>query len=114
MSSVFCCSRAQSYKNKNLSEESKFRAFLAWAEYPKESEIYSTSKATVTTTTYAIQIVKQVNFGPLESKRYYMFNGAEGDGDAFVEVTEQWLIDANFQKLNAFVLLYDLESRLYS
>ncbi|KAF1911663.1 hypothetical protein BDU57DRAFT_543149 [Ampelomyces quisqualis] len=46
-----------------------------------------------------IQVVKQVNFGPLESKRY--FAQIKDDGE-FVEVTEQWLVTANFQKLNTF------------
>lgn len=102
MPSLFCCSRTQSYKNRTLSEESKFRTFLAWAEYPKESDV-NTSPPDVssTTSTYAIQLVKQVNFGPLEGKRYFVSTTASDDGDGFVEVTEQWLIDANFQKLNA-------------
>jgi hypothetical protein len=100
MSSIFCCSSVQGYKNRTLSHEPKFRAFMNWAEYLKESSI---TPADVTpdanSVTLAIQVVKQVNYGPLESKRYFL---QTSDGEsAFVEVTEQWLIDANFEKLNS-------------
>jgi hypothetical protein len=96
MSSIFCCSNTQSYKNRSLSHEDKFRTFMSWATYPKESSIGSTDTLPdASTVTLAIQVVKQVNYGPLESKRYFVHAG-----DAFVEVTEQWLIEASFQKLN--------------
>jgi hypothetical protein len=69
---------------------------MSWATYPKESSIGSTDTLPdASTVTLAIQVVKQVNYSPLESKRYFVHAG-----DAFVEVTEQWLIEANFQKLN--------------
>lgn len=48
---------------------------------------------------FAVQLVRQVNFGPLESKRYFIPLSAATD--AFKEVTESDLIRANFQKLNA-------------
>jgi hypothetical protein len=47
---------------------------------------------------FAIQIVRQFNYGPLDFKRYF----TEGEGiNAFVELTEKTLIDANFEKLNS-------------
>ncbi|KAB2106302.1 hypothetical protein AG0111_0g5570 [Alternaria gaisen] len=99
MSSIFCCSNIQGYKNRILSHESKFQTFMAWANYPKESSAVSPdtvpSSAEVT---FAIQVVKQTNYGPLDSKRYFV-TGSDG---VFVEVTEQWLINANFEKLNTF------------
>jgi hypothetical protein len=96
MSSIFCCVNVQRYKNRTLAHETKFRAFMAWASFPKESTIVSSDIApAATSVTLAIQVVKQVNFGPLESKRYFVQTSGE-----FVEVTEQWLIDANFEKLN--------------
>lgn len=49
---------------------------------------------------YAVQLVKQVNFGPQESIRY--FTPASGDS-GFVEITENDLLEANFEKLNACV-----------
>jgi hypothetical protein len=48
-------------------------------------------------------LVKQVNYGPIESKRYFIVNEGADAEKAFIEVPEKWLIDANFQKLNAYV-----------
>jgi hypothetical protein len=94
MSSIFCCSSAQPYKNQILSHEPKFRTFMAWAKHPKESEI-AVNIPESSSTTLVIQLVRQVNYGPLESKRYFVHCGNE-----FVEVAEQWLVDANFEKTN--------------
>ncbi|KAF1833035.1 hypothetical protein BDW02DRAFT_624480 [Decorospora gaudefroyi] len=95
MSSIFCCSNTQPYKNRVLSHESKFRTFMSWASYPTESNIAETAPS-ATDATFAVQVVKQTNYGPLDSKLYFVL-GADG---AFVEVTERWLIDANFEKMN--------------
>jgi hypothetical protein len=81
-----------------LLHESKFTTFLRWAEYPRSSEI--NTAPSLDSAPYAIQFVRQVNYGPLESKRYFVVNEGGSEGDAFVEVSERWLIDANFQKLN--------------
>jgi hypothetical protein len=98
MPSIFCCSNTQSYKNCTLSHESKFRPFKSWASYPKASNI-TEDLPSAADATLAVQVVKQTNFGPLDSKRYFVTTG----DDAFVEVFEQRLIDANFQKLNTWV-----------
>jgi len=47
---------------------------------------------------FVVQVVRQVNYGPLESKRY--FAKANSD-ESFIEVTERDLIEANYQKLNS-------------
>jgi hypothetical protein len=47
---------------------------------------------------YAIQLVKQVNYGPLESKRYFV---PLDDNAEFREITERDLIEANFAKVNS-------------
>jgi hypothetical protein len=71
---------------------------MNWASYPKDSIVATAGTLPATAdVTLAMQVVQQVNYGPLESKRYFVKNG---EGSDFVEVTEQWLIDANFQKLN--------------
>jgi hypothetical protein len=96
MSSIFCCSAIQSYKGRTLSHEPKFAAFMSWAKFPAESSIVVSEDAPdAAEASLAIQVVKQVNYGPLESKRYFV----QHNGD-FTEVTEQWLLDANFEKLN--------------
>jgi hypothetical protein len=48
---------------------------------------------------YAVQLVRQVNFGPLESKRYFI--PVEVTEELFREVSEDDLIRANFQKVNS-------------
>jgi hypothetical protein len=93
MSSIFCCSNTQPFKNRTLTHEQKFRAFMSWAKYPTESSI--TDELEASRVTHAIQLVKQVNYGPLESKRYFVQCDEE-----WIEVSEKWLIDANFEKLN--------------
>jgi hypothetical protein len=103
MSTIFCCPGAKPYKNRAISEESKFRNFITWAESINESEVHSDDLPTPISVSFAVRVIRQVNFGPLESKRYFIHSGENSGDKAFVEVTEQWLIDANFQKLNAQV-----------
>ena len=54
---------------------------------------------------YAIQFVQQVNYGPIDSKRYFIPSpGSDGKpGTDFLEVVEQDLLVGNFEKLNAYV-----------
>ncbi|KAL1889704.1 hypothetical protein Sste5346_008688 [Sporothrix stenoceras] len=100
MSSLFCCSSTRPYKATRLSHEEKFSAFMAWARYPQSESPTGDDILASYTPSFAIQLVKQVNFGPLESKRYFV--PVEGNDTEFVEITEQALINANFQKLNAY------------
>lgn len=96
MSSIFCCSNTQLYKNCVLSHESKFQAFTTWARYPKESAFADSNYIPPSSNiSFVIQVVKQTNYGPLDSKRYFVSTAG-----GFQEVTEQWLVDANFGKLN--------------
>ena len=44
---------------------------------------------------FAVQLVRQVNYGPLESKRYFI---PAGDEDAFVEVAEDDLDSGELPK----------------
>jgi hypothetical protein len=67
---------------------------MSWAAHPTLSTIAATVPD-ASSVTLAIQVVRQVNYGPLESKRYFA-----QCGDEFVEVEEKWLVDANFAKLN--------------
>jgi hypothetical protein len=94
MSTIFCCSSIQPFKPRILSHEPKFRTFMAWAAHPTSATVASDA-SDASGVTFAIQVVKQVNYGPLESKRYFVLRGEE-----FVEVDEKWLVDANFEKLN--------------
>jgi hypothetical protein len=87
MSSIFCCSNMQPYKNRTLSHESKFRTFTLWASYPKECNI-TVDLPSAADVTFAVQVVKQTNFGPLDSKRYF----ATTDDDTFIGVPSSGLL----------------------
>lgn len=102
MASLFCCDAAQPYWPQYLNHEPKFSTFTTWAAYPKTPSP-SGNKVDLDELkpAYVVQLVRQVNYGGLESKRY--FAKVEGQDEAFVEVTEDDLIQANFQKLNSWV-----------
>ena len=95
---------------KRLLHEAKFSSFMTWGNFPKASTIATTGgendkeslSLAETKPPYAVQLVRQVNYGPLESKRYFI--PVEGKNEAFVEVSEEDLVKANFQKLNSYVV----------
>jgi hypothetical protein len=102
MSSIFCCESAKPYRPQYLEHQAKFTTFLAWARFPRTAAPSSGGDQKVDLielkAPFAIQLVRQVNYGPLESKRYFI----PVDGtDEFIEVVEGDLIEANFQKLNS-------------
>jgi hypothetical protein len=104
MSSLFCCGSVKPYRPARLLHEDKFKAFMAWAEFLKDSSPFIGDGAEkvdliVLQPPYAIQLVRQINYGPLESKRYFI--PVKGNDDEFTEVVEDDLIHANFQKLNS-------------
>ncbi|KAI1767154.1 hypothetical protein GGR53DRAFT_527361 [Hypoxylon sp. FL1150] len=109
MSPLFCCGSIQPFKPGYLSHETKFSTFMGWAGFPKESSLAAASDEdnrngrtalTVLEPKYVVQLVRQVNYGPLESTRYFAL--VDGQDEAFIEVTERDLIEANFQKLNSY------------
>ncbi|WPH02449.1 Hypothetical protein R9X50_00531300 [Acrodontium crateriforme] len=100
MSSIFCCTGIKPYRPQQLSHETKFTSFMNWAKFPQESTVSNDLKTAVARAPFAIQLVQQVNFGRLESKRYFI--PVEGVKDAFGEITEDDVVNANFQKLNTY------------
>lgn len=82
---------------------------MAWASFPKDSSPGEANMSKITPP-FAVQLVRQVNFGPLESKRYFIPTDATEDN--FVEITENDLIQANFQKVNTYVTSYAGSSHL--
>lgn len=48
-----------------------------------------------------VQVVRQVNFGSLESKRYFVSTPSSAGSVSFREITENDLIQANYEKLNS-------------
>ncbi|KFX91472.1 hypothetical protein O988_07741 [Pseudogymnoascus sp. VKM F-3808] len=102
---VFCCSNLQPYRPKTLDHEPKFTDFISWAKRASLGTSCAGEKSSDTSRTterypYAVQLVRQVNYGPLESKRYFVpqVNPARD----FVEVTVEDLVDANFEKVNSY------------
>jgi hypothetical protein len=98
MDTLFCCPEIQPYRPQVLAHEFKFSAFMRWTatspNTPQQNSTLNLDDGSV----YVIQLVRQVNFGPLESKRYFAGSSFSLD---FTEITEQDLIVANYQKLNA-------------
>ncbi|RWA04517.1 hypothetical protein EKO27_g10587 [Xylaria grammica] len=97
MSSIFCCSAIKAYRPARLDHEAKFNHFMRWAESDPVAPASGSSLSSEAP--YAIQLVRQVNYGPQESVRYFI---PLDDSSAFLEVTEDNLLSANFQKLNSF------------
>jgi hypothetical protein len=103
MTTLFCCSNINPYRPHRLDHEEKFTDFVSWAGFPKSSSLISTETATLLDTVnspYVVQLVRQVNYGPLESKRYFFVTKGKHE-EAFLEVEERVLIEKNFEKLNS-------------
>lgn len=100
MTSLFCCDSIKPYRAQALSHEHKLVRFMKWTESTTDAMPSSSSVDLVEMgPDFAVQLVRQVNFGPLESKRYFV----PTEGDKFIEISESDLIQANFQKLNSSV-----------
>lgn len=75
---------------------------MKWASFPTESTIQTDKKPADLNNPFVIQVVRQINFGAIESKRYFI---VDESNDTFLEITEADLIEANYEKLNASVFL---------
>lgn len=88
------------YRPQRLDHEQKFSQFMQWAKFASATPCdasFLTADAQ-----YAVQLVKQVNYGPQESIRYFI---PTNNNTKFVETTESDVIQANFKKLNSYGLL---------
>lgn len=102
---VFCCSYPQPCRSETLDHEPKFTDFISWAKRASPGTSGATGKPSTTPSgtelyPYAVELVRQVNYGPLESKRYFIPNNSPAR--AFVEITTDDLVDANFKKINSY------------
>lgn len=86
------------YKSRRLDHEGKFDSFMDWVNTSDTVDIQNAELPDLDPP-FAVQLGRQVNFGPLESKKYFIPTN-DSDGP-FKEITESDLIQANFQKLNA-------------
>lgn len=92
--SLFCCDSIAPYKAQRIDHEAKFHDFMAWAT-SAEPSVSTTPAEDLQKADYVVQLVRQVNYGPLESKRYFAHTP-----EGWKEVSEKDLINANFKKLN--------------
>eukprot|EP01053_Blabericola_migrator_P009397 Blabericola_migrator_1__9396@NODE_5073_length_882_cov_216_202454_g3211_i0_p1_GENE_NODE_5073_length_882_cov_216_202454_g3211_i0NODE_5073_length_882_cov_216_202454_g3211_i0_p1_ORF_typecomplete_len149_score16_76_NODE_5073_length_882_cov_216_202454_g3211_i036449 len=95
---LFCCKSIAPYRPQHLTQEAKFNSFLSWAksiggpvEMAKLQDVQSP---------FVVQLVRQVNFGPVESKRY--FACIDQALKRFVEVPEEELRLSKLTKINTF------------
>lgn len=96
--------------------ESKFKQFIAWARNLESSPVSNSTSETYSFETpakvpdYAVQFVQQINYGPVEAKRYFIpaEDNLTRNEPEFLETTEKDLIIGNFQKLNTLVLLSNI------
>ena len=97
---LFCCNSITPYRPQRLNHEEKFTNFMNWAKYPQESSLDSEKTPNVAESNppHAVQLVRQINFGALESKRYF----APDENGGYDEISEDSLIQANFKKLNSY------------
>ncbi|KAH7201214.1 hypothetical protein DER44DRAFT_841717 [Fusarium oxysporum] len=100
MREVFCCSKIEPYRPRQLDHESKFTAFMTWANSVSTSLASKDTQTPFNNAPYAVQIVRQVNFGPRDSIRYFI---PASEGSVFAEATEDDLLEANFEKLNSAI-----------
>ncbi|EQB46851.1 hypothetical protein CGLO_14069 [Colletotrichum gloeosporioides Cg-14] len=102
MSALLCCESLKPYKALHTDHEVRFTQFMAWAKDSQPTVIEATPKIDSSNRIplYAIQLVRQVNYGPLESKRYFV-NFADCT-HSYVEVAEDFLIQISFQKVNSY------------
>lgn len=105
MSSIFCCSQVGPYKSRFLSHESRFQEFVQWAAFPVASSVEEHKDSALLLSEleypYVVQVVRQVNYGPIESKRYFVATKGKDGKEPFIEVTEDQLIQENYEKLNS-------------
>lgn len=92
---------------------------MSWARHSESSPVTSSDsyfRNPNSIPEFAVQFVQQVNYGPVETKRYFIPvpDSQARDQSEFLEVTEQDLIIGNFQKLNASVCLSNELSIPYS
>ena len=105
MPTIFCCSDVRA--SHTLGNDEKLNTFLNWAAYPTERAVHPTveqdDKLADSDYPYYIRLAKMVNtinFGPVETKRYFAPMGEKDGAKVFVELAESDLksIAANYTK----------------
>lgn len=85
---VFCCKQTFFYKPTHTDHEDLFKSFI---EFENNGKIPLPTRDDQR----GLQVVKQVNFGPIEEKRYFALPG-------FEEVSENEFNEMGYKRLNSF------------
>jgi hypothetical protein len=109
---IFCCASIEPYPRKIPTDhDNKFLPFIeaalssagAFERLSSLVEDNTSTEALAKHNSFAIQLVRQVNYGPLESKRYFTPATIVGTNNIrYIEVSETDLITANFIKANSY------------
>ncbi|KAH8654899.1 hypothetical protein BGZ61DRAFT_372921 [Ilyonectria robusta] len=100
MFGIFCCPDIKPYRPELLDHAPKFTAFLNWARHRTSCLVLDDGFSLVSSAPYAVQFVRQVNNGLQEVIRYFV---PTTNGLKYMEATENDLLRANFEKLNAYM-----------
>ena len=73
---------------------------MRWAE-PQTTSLIPVDGSLVSSAPYAIQLMKQINYGPQESIKYFV---PASNGSDFAETTKNDLLKSNFEKLNSYLI----------
>ena len=109
----FCCDNVQPYPCPSRTDhDEKFNPFIKVALDTTATDFISSttgssgSEPSAAQYPYVIRFVKQVNYGPVESKRFFApgtsTNSSGSEGIRYVELLEEDLITANFTKVNIY------------
>lgn len=102
MAAIFCCPNMKPYRPTRTDQEAKFTSFLSWSKSKSSNATFEISSGDSSLleapTSFVIQVVRQINHGSIEFKRYFALEAAS---NTFQEFTEEDLIQANFEKLNS-------------
>lgn len=110
---TFSCDNIKPYPRASRTDhDDKFNPFIkvasdTTAKNPSTSMAGSSdSNPSANQYPYVIQFVKQVNYGPVEFKRFFApaasDNASGSESKSYIELSEEDLIAANFTKVNTY------------
>jgi hypothetical protein len=115
-STIFCCSQIKPYPRRTSTDhDHKFNPFIEAGLTSIEAPTIICSSADddlkaaalSEERSFAIQLVRQVNYGPLESTRYFTPSPESAASTSvaesrYIELSEEDLIATNFTKVNSY------------
>jgi hypothetical protein len=72
MAQLFCCVDTEPYRQQHLAHEHKFISFVQWAPQASSPATELGNHVEEMHFSFVIQLVQQVNYGAVESKRYFV------------------------------------------